>query len=109
MALSEIYFLTFAIMFIQGINGGFFTNLNLTLIQSHTPGVVMGCVMAVYAITMMGGSPLGALIAGGGSDLVGPGEWFAIAGAAMTLIAAFFVVTQPGLRRMSVRKEPAVV
>ena len=39
---SRSYALTLAFMLLSGFNAGFFVNLNLTLIQSHTPAAVMG-------------------------------------------------------------------
>lgn len=98
--LSNVYWLTFGFMLLSGLNAGFFINLNLTLIQSHTPNAVMGRVMSIYALVQMGGSPLGSLLAGGGAEVVGPGEWFALCGAAMAALAVLFLATQPGLRRM---------
>ena len=98
--LSNVYWLTFGFMLLSGLNAGFFINLNLTLIQSHTPNAVMGRVMSIYAFVQMGGSPLGSLLAGGGAEVVGAGEWFALCGAAMAALAALFLATQPGLRRM---------
>ena len=69
--LSNVYWLTFGFMLLSGLNAGFFINLNLTLIQSHTPNAVMGRVMSIYAFVQMGGSPLGSLLAGGGAEVVG--------------------------------------
>ena len=98
--LSHVYWLTFLFMLLSGLNAGFFVNLNLTLIQSHTPNAVMGRVMSIYTLVQMGGSPLGALLAGGGAEVVGAGEWFAICGALTAGVALLFLVTQPALRRM---------
>ncbi len=98
--LSHSYLLTVLLMFLSGLNAGFFINLNLTLIQAHTPGDVMGRVMAIYTLVLMGGSPFGGLLAGGGAQMLGAGEWFAICGAAMAAVAAVFLLTQSSLRRM---------
>ena len=98
--LSHDYWLTVLFMFLSGLNAGFFINLNLTLIQAHTPSDVMGRVMAIYTLVLMGGSPFGGLLAGGGAQLIGAGEWFALCGAAVAAVAGVFLVTQPSLRRM---------
>ena len=98
--LSDNYWLTVLFMFLSGLNAGFFINLNLTLIQAHTPSDVMGRVMAIYTLVLMGGSPFGGLLAGGGAQLLGAGEWFALCGAAVAVVAGVFLVTQPSLRRM---------
>ena len=55
--LSHSYLLTVLFMVLSGFNAGFFMNLNLTLIQSHTPSDVMGRVMALYTLMLMGGRP----------------------------------------------------
>ncbi len=107
MGLSHSYALTLSLMLLSGMAGGFFVNLNLTLVQSHTPRPVMGRVMSIYTLGMMGGSPLGALLAGGGAELVGAGEWFAICGAAIALLGVLFLITQPRVRRMPSESEAA--
>ncbi|HJP40087.1 MAG TPA: MFS transporter [Dehalococcoidia bacterium] len=99
--LSEFYSVTIVLMLLGGIVAGFFMNLNLTLIQSHTPAPVMGRVMAIYTLSFMGGAPFGALLAGGAADLIGPGEWFAVCGAITAVTALTVLLTQPGIRRLS--------
>lgn len=108
LGLSRSYVLTMALMLLSGLNAGFFINLNLTLIQSHTPGAIMGRVMAIYTLVMLGGSPFGALIAGGGAALLDAGTWFAISGAATAAVAAVFLLAQPSLRRMPLHPETPV-
>lgn len=98
--LSPWYVLSLAIMFTTGWNAGFFTNLNLTLIQVNTPHEVMGRVMSIYTLTMAGGMPLGGLLAGLMSDVWGSREWFAACGFALVAIGALVLLTQPSLRRM---------
>ena len=102
---SHSYILTLVLMLLSGLNAGFFINLNLTLIQSHTPAAVMGRVMAIYTLVLMGGGPLGGLIAGGGADLLGPGGWFSLSGATVAVVAVIFLITQPSLRRMPSQPE----
>ena len=97
---SHSYLLTVLLMALSGLNAGFFINLNLTLIQAHTPSAVMGRVMAIYTLVMMGGAPFGGLLAGGGAQWLGAGEWFSICGAAVAVVAGVFLLTQRSLRRM---------
>lgn len=108
LGLSGSYALTMALMLLSGLNAGFFINLNLTLIQSHTPGAMMGRVMAIYTLIMLGGSPFGALIAGRGAALLDAGSWFALSGAAMAAVAVVFLFAQPSLRRMPSHPETPV-
>lgn len=108
LGLSHSYALTMTLMLLSGLNAGFFINLNLTLIQSHTPGAMMGRVMAIYTLVMLGGSPFGALIAGQGAKLLDAGAWFALSGAATAAVAVTFLFAQPSLRRMPLRPETPV-
>ena len=98
--LSLWYVVSLAIMFTTGWNAGFFTNLNLTLIQANTPHAVMGRVMSIYTLSMAGGMPLGGLLAGLMSDVWGSREWFVACGLALVAIGIAVLLTQPSLRRM---------
>ena len=51
-------------LFLWGIGGGFYMNLNQTLIQNNTPASVMGRVMAIHSLLMSGLAPTGALVVG---------------------------------------------
>lgn len=98
--LSPVYALTAVLMVIWGMGGGFFMNLNQTLIQGNTPHELMGRVMSIHTLGFMGLTPMGALLAGGMASLVGAPEWVAISGLTLTLVSAFILVTQPALRHM---------
>lgn len=108
LGLSDSYALTMTLMVASGLNAGFFMNLNLTLIQSHTPNAMMGRIMSIYTLVMLGGSPFGALIAGGGAAWLDAGRWFAISGAATAAVAVAFLIAQPSLRRMPSHPETPV-
>ncbi len=51
-------------LFMWGLGGGLYMNLNQTLIQNNTPPQVMGRVMAIHSLLMTGLAPLGALVVG---------------------------------------------
>lgn len=106
LGLAPWYWFALVIMFITGWNAGFFTNLNMALVQAHTPNALMGRVMSIYTICMVGGMPIGALASGAISDVVGAREWFAICGAALLALGLVAMVTQPALRRMASAPEP---
>ena len=106
LGLAPWYWFALLIMFITGWNAGFFTNLNMALVQAHTPNALMGRVMSIYTICMVGGMPIGALASGAISDVVGAREWFAICGAALLALGLIAMVTQPALRRMASAPEP---
>ena len=99
-ALSRWYAVTFVLMFLWGIGGGFFMNLNQTLIQSNTPPPLMGRVMSLHTLAFMGASPVGGLLAGAGGRALGPAAWTAWAGVLLAAAAVAALVSQPALRRM---------
>ena len=83
------------------VGGGFFINLNQTLIQGNTPAVLMGRVMSLHTLGFLGFAPLGALLAGVMAALLSAPSWMALSGIILALIAAATWVSQPALRRMS--------
>ena len=105
---SHSYLLTAALMLMTGLSAAFFMNLNLTLIQSHTPGPVMGRVMAIFTLVMMGATPVGGLLGGIGAEWLGAGGFFSLCGGASVALGAVFLLTQPGLRRMPSHPETPV-
>ena len=107
LGLAPWYFMALLIMFITGWNAGFFVNLNMALVQAHTPNAIMGRVMSIYQMCMAGAMPIGALIAGPMADVVGAREWFAICGALLFLLGVVIITTQPALTRMSSAPDPA--
>ena len=98
--LSQWYLLTAGLMFIWGLGGGLFINLNQTLIQSHTPEAVMGRVMSLHGLVMMGLGPVGALAAGVVAASLGASATVIVAGAGISVIAATVFSTQPSLRSL---------
>ncbi len=105
---SNSYLLTALLLALTGLSAGVFSNLNLTLIQSYTPQPVMGRVMAIFTLIMLGGTPVGGLLGGLGAAWLGAGHWFSICGAASVAVGAFFLLTNPGLRRMPSHPETPV-
>lgn len=106
LGLAPWYWFALLVMFATGWNAGFFTNLNMALVQAHTPNVLMGRVMSIYTMCMVGGMPLGALASGAISDVVGAREWFAVCGAALFALGLAAMLTQPALRRMASAPDP---
>ena len=89
-------------LFLWGVGGGLYMNLNQTLIQNNTPREVMGRVMAIHSLLMSGLAPAGALVVGvvarhfDSAPLV-----FSLCGLAMLGSTLFFLVFRPHLRPMS--------
>ena len=98
--LSPSYMLTAVFMLLWGMCGGFFMNLNQTLIQGNTPQELMGRVMSIHTLAFMGITPMGALGAGLMADVVGAPLWIGISGFTLTMIAVLVLLKQPKLRRM---------
>lgn len=101
LGLSSWYPLTALLMFVWGLGGGIFININQTLVQSHTPPEMMGRVMAIYSLAIAGFMPLGSLLAGLGASAIGASEWLVVSGAVLGPIALLALFTQGSLRRMS--------
>ncbi len=99
--ISPAYPLTAALMLFWGMGGGFFINLNQTLIQGNTPSELMGRVMSVHTLGFMGFAPLGALLAGSMAALFSAPVWMVISGTTLAVIALAIWGTQGDLRRMT--------
>ena len=101
MGIVDSYALLAVLMFIWGMGGGIFMNLNRTLIQSHTPDPLMGRVMSIQSLGMAGFSPLGGLLAGALSGPLGATAFMVAAGMILTAVSLATFIAQPGLRRMA--------
>ena len=101
MGLSSSYALTMLLMFVWGLGGGIFVNINQTLVQMHTPPAMMGRVMAIYTLAIAGFMPLGSLLAGAGASAIGASAWLVVCGAVLGPVALITLLTQGSLRRMS--------
>jgi MFS family permease len=91
-----------AFLLAWGVCGGFYMNLNQTLIQNNTPPHVMGRVMAIHSLLMSGLAPLGALFVG----IIARGIdsapiTFSVAGTLMVITAVYFIATRRHLHAMA--------
>ena len=68
------------LMFLWGASGGFYMNINQTLIQELTPREKMGRVMSLTSLTQGGLVPLGALVASALAGAIGPQRAMSIFG-----------------------------
>lgn len=100
LGLSPIYAVTAVLMFLWGVGGGLFMNLNQTLIQTHTSNEVMGRVMALHTLAMVGLAPIGALAGGVVAGLIGAPAAVALAGLSISATAAAVLVKVDSLRTM---------
>ena len=72
-----------------------------TIIQTIVDPDKLGRVMSLYAVAFFGGAPIGALALGSLADAIGPGNTFAVAGAATLACALVFRRALPGLRAVT--------
>lgn len=98
--LSRSYALTVVILFVWGMGGGLFINLNQTLIQMRTPHELMGRVVSVQTLSFAGIGPIGALVAGAGAEAIGAATWVVICGAFIAATGVLVVATQPDVRAL---------
>ena len=90
------------ILFAWGLTGGFYLNLNQTLLQHNAPPEVMGRVMAVHSLLMVGLAPMGALAIGyAARHLHSLPETISGTGAAMLILVLVVLTTQRDFRRLS--------
>lgn len=64
MGLATTYWQLMVLSLCMGMCGGFFINMNQSLIQANTPPHLMGRVMGLYALVQTGMMPFGALLLG---------------------------------------------
>jgi MFS family permease len=89
-------------LFMWGVGGGLYMNLNQTLIQNNTPREVMGRVMAIHSLLMSGLAPAGALLVGFIARRVDSAPLvFSVCGAAMMASTLYFLIAKPHLRPMA--------
>ncbi len=89
-------------LFLWGLGGGFYMNLNQTLIQNNTPPQVMGRVMAIHSLLMSGLAPAGALVVGFIARRVDSAPLvFSACGVCMLATTVYFLTAKKHLRPMS--------
>lgn len=98
---SSIAFMSL-FLFLWGVGGGLYMNLNQTLIQNNTPREVMGRVMAIHSLLMSGLAPAGALLVGVLARSIDSAPLvFSLCGLGMLASTLYFLIFKPHLRPMS--------
>ena len=89
-------------LFLWGLGGGMYMNLNQTLIQNNTPAPVMGRVMAIHSLLMSGLAPAGALFVGLIARKIDSAPFvFTTCGFLMLLSVGYFLTFKKHLRPMA--------
>lgn len=84
MGLTTEFVQLLPLVFVMGLAGGFYINMNQGLIQANTPQALMGRVMGLFTLVQVGLMPIGALILGVVAGVVGTGR--TISGAALVAL-----------------------
>jgi MFS transporter, DHA1 family, staphyloferrin A biosynthesis exporter len=98
MGFAPTYAFLAALLFMWGASGGFYLNLNQTLIQSATPHETMGRVMALHSLCQVGLAPIGSLVAGVIASGFGPQVAMSVFGAVGIGIAVLTLMRATELR-----------
>jgi len=100
LGLSPWYALTAVVIFLGGMGGGIFMNLNQTLVQANSPHEMMGRVVGIHTLAFQGIGPMGGILAGFMAALLGAPIWMAISGGILLALTTTAFLTQPVLRKM---------
>ena len=97
-ALSRVFWLSAALLLAVGMSMITQAASTNTLIQSMVPDALRGRVMAVYAMMLMGMSPMGALVEGALAERIGAPYTVVIGGCVCVAGAIAFGIRLPALR-----------
>jgi MFS family permease len=100
-AMSRVYWLSAALLFVVGMSMITQAASTNTLIQSMVPDSVRGRVMAIYAMSFMGMAPIGALVEGWIAEHIGAPYTVMIGGCVCVVGAIVFNVRLPKLRQLA--------
>lgn len=100
LGLSNWYPVTAAVIFLGGMGGGIFMNLNQSLVQANTPPEMMGRVVSIHTLAFQGIGPFGGLLAGLMAAWLGAPIWMAISGGILLALTTLAFVSLPALRKM---------
>lgn len=100
LAVAPSFGLSLIAMFLMGASGGFYINMNQSLVQSRTPDPLMGRVMSLYSFSQQGLMPVGALVAGLVAAGVGLRPTFFVGGLISFVVVVCAYLTQRELREL---------
>lgn len=101
LSFAPSYELSLVAMFLMGASGGFYINMNQSLVQSRTPDPLMGRVMSLYSFGQQGLMPVGALVAGLVASVIGLRPTFGIGGLISFTVVVVAYLTQRELRELA--------
>jgi MFS family permease len=98
-ALSTVYPLSLAAVFLAGFTASIYLNLGMTTLQVLVPNALRGRVMGVWSMTWFL-TPVGAFAVGAGAEVVGTQAMVATGGLSVTAFAALVYGLAPELRNI---------
>lgn len=101
MGLTTDYGQLLPLVFVMGLAGGFYINMNQGLIQSNTPQELMGRVMALFTLVQVGLMPIGALVLGLVAGVIGVGTTMTVAAGVALAVVLVTYFGNAELRRLS--------
>ena len=98
-AVGRDYAIAFGALIVIGVFDAFVSIIRNSIMQLAAPGGMRGRVMALYSVVLLGGTPIGAPIAGWTAERLGPRMGLALGGlvAVAVGLAAWRVVRRHGL------------
>jgi MFS family permease len=99
-ALSRSYPLSLALLFAGGVAGTVAAATIATLLQAQSPGRLRGRVMSLQTLTIIGMSPLGALLSGALATAMPAPLAVSLAAALILVFLAAVVLTQPAWKHV---------
>ena len=98
-SLSRTMWLSGVLLFFTGASLMIVFSTVTSLIQLLTPNDMRGRVMSIYMLAFRGGMPLGSLASGYLATIIGAPRVIAVNGALLVVVAIYFLVRSPGVRR----------
>ncbi|MEM7273987.1 MAG: MFS transporter [Actinomycetota bacterium] len=89
------------LVFVMGLAGGFYINMNQGLIQANTPQPMMGRVMGLFSLVQLGFMPIGALLLGLIANGIGIGTTMSAVAAIALVVVVITYTTERELRTLA--------
>jgi predicted MFS family arabinose efflux permease len=99
-ALSHVFWLSNVLLFLGGGCLICVFSMTASLVQLLVPDHLRGRVMSIYMVAFRGGMPLGSLASGYAASLTSASYVLAVNGGLVTLVAIYFLVRSPGVRKL---------
>lgn len=97
-ALSRIWWVSCAILFLAGAALIIVFSMTASLIQLIVPDHLRGRVVSIYMVAFRGGMPLGSLAGGYAASLTSAPHVLAVNGALVSMVALYFLLRGHGIR-----------